>query len=199
MNEKTVAKLAFARHLRQVADSGENGAFTVVTDSGRSVLLRLSAGGITSSHCRSRDIEAAIAALAPSEAVRYTFTRLTPENKPELIGIDDFLRRIDAYVAPGATPAVQHADTRGPAPPTAAAPSRAGVPGRGTSIREDLEALAVDVIGPVAQVLVEEALANSDTVHGAIEMIARAIPNGEVGNRFRAAARDRFPDVERDS
>ena len=95
-----VSKSEFARHLRQVADGRDTGFFTIVTDSRRSVLLRLSAGQITSSHCRGRDIEEAIAVLAASRDVRYSFATSAAEDKPELVDIDTFLRRIDAFVEP---------------------------------------------------------------------------------------------------
>jgi hypothetical protein len=198
MSGQAVAKLTFARHLRQVANRGENGAFTVLTDSGRSVLLRLTAGHITSSHCRGRDIEAAIAVLAASETLRYTFSRATPESRPTLIGIDDFLRRIDAFVEAGDTAVAERPDARVPSPSPAAPASREEAPARGTTVREDLEALAVEMIGPVAQVVVEDALANNVTLQDAIEEIARAIPSVDVGNQFLAAARERFPEVDRD-
>lgn len=192
MSRREVEKIAFGRHLRQVADDAGTGAFTVVTDANRSVLLRLSGGRITSSHCRGRDITEALGVLAAAATVRYTFSRAAAEDRPELIGIDDFLRHIGAFVPPGVGEIGTGSASRGE---VGAASSVARAIDE--AVRADLESLATDIIGPVAQVVVEEAMRNTSDLHAAIAEIARSIPDGAAGSAFLEAARARFPDIDR--
>jgi hypothetical protein len=193
MSMQAVSKGAFSRNLRRAAANRETGLFTIVTDSERSVLLRISDGRITSSRCRGREIDKAIAVLEGSKTLRFSFAPAAAESHPELIGIAEFLLRIGASVDSRSENARRPQRRRGRAS-SSSAPMR---PGEGdTSVRGTLEELAVDAIGPVAQVVVDEALANNATVQEAIREIAWAIPDTEVATRFLEVARERIPDIE---
>lgn len=196
MSGRMVAKNEFARHLRQVADTRETGFFTIVTDSRRSVLLRVSAGRITSSHCRGRDIDEAIAVLAASREVRYTFATSAAEDKPELVDVDVFLRRIDAFVETDifAFEDGQVDDLPSPGAPATPQPLPSGE--RGGSVRGELETIAVDFLGPVGQVVVDDALADNSTLRATIGDIASSIPDDDVRARFLVAIAERFPDID---
>ena len=182
MSGRTVAIEALVGHLPQVSEEGGSGMFNIVTDAQRSVLLRVSDGRITSSRCRGRDIDKAIAVLESAAAVRYSYVPGDPESGPELIPMDEFLARNEPDL--------------GPVPDTAmpTTPSRAGA---GT-MRDALEELAVEVIGPVAPMVVDDAVSRHATVQGAIRAIARAIPDEEASRQFLEAARERIPDIEND-
>lgn len=180
MSQQVVPKSEFARHLRSVADSAGDGVFIVLTGANRPVMLRISAGEITTSHCRGYDIQNAIDILAPTEEVRYSFKLAAPEDKPPLIEIDDFLLAIDAYVLPGS-------DVIGAVPNN-------NVERRRTQAiteqeKEQLMALATEVIGPVASLIVEDALAGSPTLRAAIDSIRSEVPEPDAAERFVASAR----------
>lgn len=183
MSQQAVPKAEFARHLRSVADAAGNGAFIVLTAANTPVMIRLSGGEITTLHCRGYDVQKAIDTLAPSEQVRYSFSAVSAENKPSLIEVSDFLEAIDAMVLPGdggaPTPAGDSEDRWLDEPVSEEA-------------KEQLMALATEVIGPVAALIVEDALAQNTNLRATIDEIRAAIPETDAAERFVAIARERL-------
>jgi hypothetical protein len=193
-----VPKELLFRQIRQIVGQRETGFLTILTDTKRSVLLRFSAGKLTHSHCRTKDVADAISVLTECALVKFTYAAAQVENRPEIMPTDTFLQLIDpggdaginpqatSYDAPSTSPAVDTQYT----PPVAPTPRP-----EESAIRQPLAELALDYIGPIADMIVDEALETTENLTSAIDYIAGMLPDEDQANAFREDARSRFPDL----
>lgn len=186
------------RQLRDIGLRRGTGLLSIVTDSGRAVLVRFAQGDIVGTHSRTKDIGAAIGVLLDAREVRFAYTPSVSEGGALAGGsapmpVSAFIDRISppAWEAPSA--------------PVRAAGVAAGVPsgvddrealGAGVEIapetRRALERIAVEIVGPIAEFLVEEAVENALDLGDAVGLIARSIPDQAASARFLGEAKRRL-------
>lgn len=94
------AKSELLERIQRVFKREETGMLTVLTDNNRSVMMRFTAGELTSARCRSWDVANTIEALLEAKTVKYTFTAGLSEDKPPIMGAQDFMDAISMGVEP---------------------------------------------------------------------------------------------------
>jgi hypothetical protein len=183
-----VPKEDLIRNLNEIVARRDTGLLTIVTDSGRAVLLRFAHGSIVGAHSRTKDVGESIAVLAEAERVRFAFAPSAVDTKqPPLIPVAELIQAIHtptaapAQLLAGGTPAV---------PQPAAPPPRMAT---SKEARVALEQLAIELVGPLGQMLVEEALETAPSLGIAVDVIAKSIPDRKVGDRFVQEAAKRVP------
>ena len=180
-----VPKSELIAQIRLIVTGRETGYLTILTDTRRSVLLRFSSGKLTHSLCRTKDVGDAIQVLNECNLVRFTYAAGAVEDRPELMPADSFLQLLD----PGGASAPAAPMTAPRAAPAPAATSATG------QLRMALIEVAIEYVGPVAEMIVDEALENTGSVSEAVDYIADMIPDSGPANAFRDAARSRIPFV----
>ena len=214
-----VSKAELFSRIKQIVSGQENGFLTILTDTKRSVLLRFSAGKLTQSHCRTKDVNDSIQVLIECSLVKYSYAPAAAENRPELMPTETFLQLVDPggdASSPGSAMAVGGGGFEQAAPAPRAAPAETFqmdglIPGVAQAINASnqtsvlggmdefmsnvLTEVAAEYLGPVAGMLVEEALEQTSSVTQAIENLAVSIPDQAQADAFRVEARSRFPDV----
>ncbi len=180
------------RQIRDIALRRDTGLLSIVTDSSRAVLVRFSHGNIVGAHCRTKDIGEAIGVLLEAQQVRFAYAPSASEGQREaaaaLMPVATFLELI-----------VPLAD----APPSAPSPAQGAVgpdvprvsAGLAEETRQGLERLAVEIAGPIAQFLVEEALETATDLGDAVRLISKSIPDQAASKRFIGEAQRRFPGI----
>ncbi len=181
-----VPKTELIARIRQIVTARDTGYLTILTDTRRSVLLRFSSGKLTHSLCRTKDVGDAIQVLNECNLVRFTYAVGAVEDRPELMPAESFLQLLDPGGIPGAA---------APRAPPAAAPAPAAPRSRTAPQRVALVEVALEFVGPVAEMLVDEALENTASISEAVNYIADLIPDPAPANAFRDAARSRIPFV----
>lgn len=176
-------KEQFVKLLRKIAADGESGVLSVVTDAQRSVVLRFLDGRLTHAMARAKDVREAAQVLAQAKGFRFNFAAGRGESRQELIPAEDFIRLIEG----GATGA-----SGVPATPTVAAPapdkSNPRQPYGGVSqdqLRQVLTELAVEHIGPMAAIVVDQAMEERRNLEAIIDDVAAQIPGGGGASAFR--------------
>lgn len=173
--------------IREVVARNETGILTIVTDTGRAVLLRFSSGRLTHCHARSSSVEDVIRILNECASVKFAFTQARVDRHVEPMATADFLRMLDPHGA--------GADLSGDLlPPVAQVmegqlQSKAGPLAGNARLKDMLVQLAVEYVGPVAIMIVEEAENAQETFEQAVERIASMIPDREHAGQFREAVR----------
>lgn len=201
-SDQLVPKDALIRQMREIALRNDTGLLSVVTDTGRAVLVRFSKGKIVGAHSRTKDIGEAVTVLLQAQNVRFAYVPSTSEGKRE--GIAE-LMPVGAFIE-GIAPTSGGRNLTGPAhaperPPAQTPVSRVPNPPTGSvgisqGARGILVDLCVEIVGPIAQFLVEEALETASTLRDAVEQIARSIPDRDVSSRFVGEVRRRLPEID---
>lgn len=189
--EQLVPKDELIRELKAIVARRDTGLVTVVTDLGRAVLLRFSQGNLVGAHSRTRDIGEAIGVLQEAERLRFAFAPGSADaGHPPVMPALAFIARVaEGGGAPASAPPLAPPPVRAEAPSAASA----GAAPVTAQARAELERLAIDIIGPIAEFLVEEALEETDDLGVAVAAIARSIPDSAVAERFVREARRRLP------
>ena len=178
-----VSKSRLYEQLTQIIEDSDTGFLTILTDTNRSVLIRFSTGSITRIHCRSKELGEAIQVLAESAMVKFTYAAAPEDTEPELMPAETFLQLIN----PGGD-----LDASGTAGQS--------VSSDGMQVSDPVKAqmleLAVEFIGVIAEMIVDEAFEDNSSVSKAIDYIAETIPDPNQSQAFRAAARKHFSSVD---
>lgn len=96
MANQFVPKAELFDQLRSIFNQKQSGMLTLLTDTKKSVLMRFSAGELTSARCRSWDIANTIEALFEAETVKFSYIRSSSgEDKPPLLPAQDFMLMIE--------------------------------------------------------------------------------------------------------
>ncbi len=178
-----VPKVKLFEQLSEIIEQQETGFLTILTDSNRSVLLRFSQGKLTRLHCRSKEAGEAIQVLAESVLVKYTYASAPEDDEPELMPAASFLQLIDPG---GSTAAAGH-----PVPLVSGAGKYNGDP-----IKAQMLEIAIDYVGVVAEMIVDEAFEESNDVGKAIDYIGNTIPDANQSKAFRRAALEHFSAID---
>jgi len=204
-----VPKQQLFGQIRTIVSTRDTGFLTILTDTKRSVLLRFSAGRLTHSHCRSKDVAEAIQVLTECDSVKFTYASAQVENRPEIMAAETFLQLIDpgGDGGMGGSPAVAPMP-----PPVAAQPAtefyedllpqvaesmRSNEVNQGggalsAELKHSLVQLALEYVGPMASMIVDDAFESAQTASQAIDQITSMIPDAVQSAAFREAARSRF-------
>lgn len=170
--------------IRRVVSEQQTGLVSILTDTKHAVLLKFFEGRLIHLHSRTREIEDVVQVLNECEWVKFKFASVTVENRPEFMPIETFLQLIETEdsedVTIDSTPTI----------PNAGSHTNVARRSRETeALIELLAKIASEYVGPVAEMVVEEAFENDDDPIRAIEYIAEMIPDSRHAADFRAEAR----------
>ena len=196
------SKAELVAFLRAIIRRRESTVVTILTDKRRPVLLRFSNGDLTHTHARSKDVNEAIKVLSETSAFRFSSSPGLAENRPPLM---DALAFVDAIETGSGVPQVQ--SRAAPAASTTQTENLDDlIPGLSDALKEadrldnsdtfeiqerrqQLEELAFNHLGPLAPIIVEEAMASANDLDAQIEYIAQQIPDDNAATAFREAAK----------
>lgn len=218
MASEFAPKQALINRINQIIAGSESGFITILTDSRRSVLLRFSNGRLTHTHARGKEVGEAIQALSECNMVKFNFAPAQPENRLEVMPASSFVQLIDpgggsAAIppppAPAAPPPVNTgtggggfdlgagALPEGLLPSVADALNQQQSAGRANTDPQIAQAvrviteIAMEFIGPMGSLIVQEATGANKSLHEIIEHVAISIPDPTQGDAFREATRQR--------
>ncbi len=170
--------------IRRVVSERQTGLVSILTDTKHAVLLKIFEGKLVHLHSRTRNIEDVVQVLNECEWVKFKFASVTMENRPEFMPIETFLQLIETEDSEDVT------TDPAPAMPNAGSLTNVARGSRETEpLIELLVKIASEYVGPVANMVVEEAFENDDDPIRAIEYIAEMIPDSRHAADFRAEAR----------
>lgn len=178
-----VPKEKLFEQLEQIIGQQETGLLTILTESNRSVFLRFSGGRLTRLHCRSGEAGEAIQMLAESAMVKYTYAAAPEDSEPEFMPADTFLQLID--------PGGDGGPSSQSAPLVSSGNSTVGDP-----VKAQMLEIAIEYMGIVAEMIVDEAFDGNSDVAKAIDYIGSAIPDANQARAFRKAALERFSSID---
>lgn len=189
MSAETITRAGLAGLIRQLADEKLSGAVIIQTDTRRAIVLRYSAGKLVRVNARGNSVDDVLAALQESEGYKFSFSPMNIDDGPELMPGPEFIQRLG----------IEDADAAGAAEGAGllnAEPAGNGAAnGAGNSTASDddfLRALLVQLaaaeIGPMAKMIVDQAIDSGQSVDGIIALVAENIPNPEAATRFTELA-----------
>lgn len=169
--------------IREVVGAKETGLVSVLTDTNHAVLLKFYAGKLIHLHSRTREIGDVVQVLNESGQVRFKFAHFLLEAEPELMPIESLLQLIETgnneVVATKSSPKIPDNDVT-----TEVEQSSSEL----EPIKELLANLASEYVGPIVDMLVDEAFENNNDPMQAIEFIADMIPDRDQATSFRSKA-----------
>jgi len=188
MSEDTqyVTKSRLVALVKQVVDARETGLISILTDTHHAVLMKFYAGKLIHLHSRTRDIADVIQVLNEADWVKFKFARVAMDDQPESMPIETFLQLIETEEYEDETTLT--GPSRFSAVGALSAPPRSPINTAPKQLFEFLVDLAAEYLGPVAEVLVEEAFESHDEAASVIEAIAASIPDADQARAFREAA-----------
>lgn len=171
--------------LEEVFNTQGTGLISVVTNTKHSVMFRFSEGKLIGIHSRHRKLSAVINELNECNSLKFSFNTNAISDKPEIVPGDKFLRLMVAGIGNAAN---DNTIPTGPA-------SEEGIQAMPSSnlsepVKIYLAKIASEYVGPVADMLVEEAFEDSDDVAQAIDFIAQMIPDPQQALAFRAETKN---------
>ncbi len=169
--------------IREVVGAKETGLVSVLTDTNHAVLLKFYAGKLIHLYSRTREIGDVVQVLNESQQVRFKFAHFSMEAEPELMPIESLLQLIETgnneIVATKSSPNIPDNDVTIDV-------------GQSSSelepIKELFTELASEYVGPIVDMLVDEAFENNNDPMQAIEFIADMIPDRDQAASFRSKA-----------
>jgi len=172
--------------IRKVVGAQKTGLISILTDTQHAVLLKFAEGKMIHSYSRGRDIGDVIQVLNECNFVKFNFAPIHMENAPELMPIVNFIQLLEAGnsydVDPDSSPTI---------PDMAAVAQIEGSTENskaGELLRRLLINIAAEYVGPIADMMVDEALETSSDTDQVIEYIAEMIPDSKQSAEFRAEA-----------
>jgi len=178
-----VPKDQLFRQLNDIIATRDTGLLTILTESNRSIFLRFSRGKLTRLYCRSGEAGEAIQMLAEGSMVKFTYANAPDDDQPEFMPTDSFMQLIDPGGDGGAPGA--------PGPVLSGSNLPVSDP-----IRAQMLEIAIEYVGVVAEMIVDEAFEDGRNVARAIEYIADAIPDPTQADAFRDAAHEHFSSID---
>lgn len=161
-----VPKQQLVDRIRQIKEKRESGVLSITTESGRSVILRFLEGRVTHSNAKGKGLQESMQVLAQSPTLQFSFAATA----------DGFADLFEVGSASGgggsAAPTQQNFDE--------------------DRVRKVLTELIVAHIGPMAAIVVDQAIANANTVERVVNAVAREIPNGIEAESFREKALEKL-------
>lgn len=188
MTTQLVAKQHLVDQIRQIVAQRDSGVLSIVTDAQRSVVLRFFEGRLTHSIARGKDIGEAVHALAQSQNIRFNFVAVRGENRQELMPAAELADLIESGSAAAS------GQTTGSVVPTQATVKTGASLSDSDKrrVRDSLVELAVKHIGPMADLIIEQAIERSCSVEQIVDEIAMQIPDDTSADTFRKQALERI-------
>ncbi len=181
-----VPKQELVAEIRQIVASQNSGVVSIVTDAQRSIVLRFLDGKLTHCNARGKGINGALDLLSQSTSLRFNFVAARGESRGELMPAGEFASLIEA----GSTEtsgAAAVAATASP-PPAEMTTDSSLSDSEKQLARETLTELSAEYIGPMAGMLVEQAIETGTSFESIINEIARTIPIDNDADEFRKRA-----------
>ena len=172
--------------IRKVVGAQKTGLISILTDTQHAVLLKFAEGKLIHSYSRGRDIGDVIQVLNECNFIKFNFAPIPMENAPELMPVVTFIQLLEAGnsydVEPDSSPTI----------PNAVAVAQIEGFAENNKAVELLRRLLVNIaseyVGPIADMMVDEAFENSSDAAQVIEYIAEMIPDAKQSAEFRAEA-----------
>ena len=178
-NTQFISKKKLIAALRKIGEAKATGLISILTGSQRAVLLKFSRGKLIHAFSRSRDISVVIQVLLATEHVKFSFTQVPVEDQPELMPLDMLIEILES----GGSPDMELDPSSLPGEVVASGATNITL----EPLKELLVDIASEYIGLVADIVVEEALENSNDTFEAIDAIAAMIPEENREADFRYA------------
>ena len=178
-NTQFISKKKLIAALRKIGEAKVTGLISILTGSQRAVLLKFSRGKLIHAFSRSRDISVVIQVLLATEHVKFSFTQVPVEDQPELMPLDMLIEILES----GGSPDMELDPSSLPGEVVASGATNITL----EPLKELLVDIASEYIGLVADIVVEEALENSNDTFEAIDAIAAMIPEENRAADFRYA------------
>lgn len=173
-----VSKIQLISLIRKVVGKQKTGLVSILTDNEQAVLLKFATGKLIHFYSRGRDIEEVIQVLNDSVYVKFNFVPISMASGPELMPVETFIQLMEANNSYDMEP-----------DPFPTLPGAAALENRATEqLKELLVEIALDYVGPIADMLVDEAFENSSDPVLVIEYIAEMIPDPRMAAKFLAVA-----------
>lgn len=171
---------AFVDLLRQLCEEKRSGTLFAATDANRMARIDLSAGQINAINFMHKKGSAALSLLPLIQVGRARFSDGVHSDPPgpasDLPATEDILSHL----------------LKAQAPPTSERRAQSPSFTLDSQMREVLETLMADYIGPVASVICEEHFESADSMQALLSALASEIGDSEQATRFMADARARL-------
>ena len=172
-----ISKQQVIDEIRMIGATAASGILTITTDQQHSVVLQFADGRLCRAIARGTGVARAARALAESERFSFRFSPGSVEGGRELAPIEDFIALIE-----------EGPDT--PAPAMSASPAEADADPDQRRIHDVLAETAARYIGPMADLVVTQAMQHHGSVQSVIHAVAASIPSDPDG--FSEQARRRL-------
>lgn len=187
MSVKTLSRRRLAKFIRQLAENALSGAVIIQTEAKRAIMLRFSSGKLVRVNARGNSAEDAIAVLKQSTEYKVSFSPMEVDSGPELLPLNEFLGRL-AQGSEDTTEITFSEMLLGGGDSLAADHSRDF---NRNILRPMLVQLASVEIGPIASILVDQAINDGGSIEEIINVIARQIPSSDAASTFTVLALER--------
>ena len=183
----------------------ESCVVTVVTEQEHNVVIGFSDGRLTRLTSRGQDTAQIVAWIRESNTLKFGVTGTVSDGEPDLMPVSDFLDLLDGRITEVPTPRSDDTIPAYPAteapvtvdidlPPVqapVAAPAPSPVQGN-QEIARILHDLAVEHIGPITDMVVEQAMHGSTRIEQIVTEVANNIPDRDIAANFRREASARI-------
>ena len=173
-----VSKSRLISLIKKAVSGQKTGLISVLTDTQHAVLLKFAEGKLIHSYSRGRDIGAVIQILNECFSVKFNFAPIPMENASELMPIDTFIQLMEAG----------NSDDNETYTSLTLPNVRAQNNGPTEQLRHSLTEITSEYLGPIAEMMVDEAFERSSDPVPALEYIAELIPDAKQAAKFLAAA-----------
>lgn len=186
-----LSRQELADKIREIHIGSQSGVMSVVTDKGRSVSLRFFEGRLTKIQSRGSDLQHAIGLLVHADQMKFNFVESSvteePTQMPALYIVELLENGPSAEITGFQTQEM-------PAVDDVTEPQRGNTGVDRQTLQRILTEMALVHIGPIAEMLVEQAIADNSTFELIIQEIADNIPSADDARTFRNDARKRIKD-----
>lgn len=187
MPVKTLSRRRLAKFIRQLAENTLSGAVIIQTEANRAIMLRFSSGKLVRVNARGNSAEDAIAVLKQSTEYKVSFSPMEVDSGSELLPLTEFLGRL-AQDSEDTTEITFSEMLLGGGDSVVADHSRDF---NRNILRPMLVQLASVEIGPIATIVVDQAINDGSSIEEIINVIAKQIPSLDAASTFTAHALER--------
>ncbi len=184
MNDITMlgSKNQLVELIKQIVETEDTGLISILTNTNHAVLMKFFEGKLIHIHSRTRDISDVIQVLNESEWVKFKFANITMENLSELMPVNTFLDLIDSGIDQSITTQPNYATTT-----SESVTNKTKIDGVSDQLNKALVEVTSEYLGPVAELMVDEAFELSNDPIQVIEYLAGMITESQRAAEFRQA------------
>ncbi len=168
--------------IKQIVETEDTGLISILTNTNHAVLMKFFEGKLIHIHSRTRDISDVIQVLNESEWVKFKFANITMENLSELMPVNTFLDLIDSGIDQSITTQPNYATTT-----PESVTNKTKIDGVSDQLNKALVEVTSEYLGPVAELMVDEAFELSNDPIQVIEYLAGMITESQRAAEFRQA------------